>query len=52
MTFIPPPRKIIVPLYLPPALMSFQKLELTIYELNKSVDSELALLNKKNGFFF
>ena len=26
---------------------SFQKLELKIYELNKSVDSELALLNKK-----
>ena len=30
----------------------FQKLELKIYELNRSVNSELALLNKKNGFFF
>ena len=30
----------------------FQKLELKIYELNKPVNSELALLNEKNGFFF
>ena len=31
---------------------SFQKLELKVYELNKSVNSELGLLNKKNGFSF
>ena len=31
---------------------SFQKLELKIYELNRSVNSELALLNKKMDFFF
>ena len=31
---------------------SFQKLEPKICELNKSVNYELALLNKKNGFFF
>ena len=30
---------------------SFQKTELKIYELNKSVNYELALLNKKIGFF-
>ena len=30
---------------------SFQKLELKIYELNKSVNSELALLNKKMDSF-
>ena len=31
---------------------SFQKLDLKIYELNKSVNSELALLNKKNELSF
>ena len=31
---------------------SFQKLELKICELNKSVNYELDLSNKKNGFFF
>ena len=30
---------------------SFQKLELKIYDLNKSVNSELALLNKKKDSF-
>ena len=30
---------------------SFQKLQLKIYELNRSVNSELALLNKKMDFF-
>ena len=31
---------------------SFQKLELKIYELNKTVNSGLALLNKKKNIFF
>ena len=30
---------------------SFQKLELKVYELNKSVNHELALLNKKMNSF-
>ena len=30
---------------------SFQKLKLKMYELNKSVNSELALLNRKMDFF-
>ena len=49
---IPTSQKIIIPLYLPSSIDgSFQRLELKIYDLNKSVNSELAVLNKKMDTF-
>ena len=49
---IPTSQKIIIPLYLPSSIDgSFQRLELKIYDLNKSVDSKLAVLNKKMDTF-
>ena len=41
-----------MPRYVPPSLMRvLKKLELQIYELNKSVNSELALLNRRLDSF-
>ena len=52
MIFIPPSRKITALLYLSLALYeSFQKLELKICEFNKSVNYEVAVLNKKMDSF-